>query len=109
MKKMVSFLALAALLATLATLPNSGQVFAAGGVVKSPTGTAPDRYAYYPGTEKLAKDEVRVIACGTGMPEQRRGAASACFLFEFGNGEFLTEIDSDAYDWGLGIGLRFMY
>ena len=35
----------------------------------------------------LAKDEVRVIACGTGMPEQRRGAASACFLFEFGNGE----------------------
>lgn len=23
--------------------------------------------------------------------------------------EFLTEIDSDAYDWGLGIGLRFMY
>ena len=24
-------------------------------------------------------------------------------------GEFLTEIDSDAYDWGLGIGLRFMY
>ena len=24
-------------------------------------------------------------------------------------GEFLTEIDSDAYDWGLGIGVRFMY
>ena len=31
-------------------------VHAAGGVVKSPTGTAPDRYVYYPGTEKLAKD-----------------------------------------------------
>ncbi len=60
---------------------------APGGVVTDTAGTAPNRYVYYPGTEKLAKDEVRVIACGTGMPEQRRGAASACFLFEFGNGE----------------------
>lgn len=60
---------------------------AAGGVVKGPNVIAPDRYVYYPGTEKLAKKEVRVIACGTGMPDQRRGQASACFLFEFGNGE----------------------
>ena len=30
---------------------------------------------------------MRVIACGTGMPDARRGAASACFVFEFGNGE----------------------
>lgn len=62
---------------------------AAGGVVKGPNTVAPDRYVYYPGTEKLAKDEVRVIACGTGMPDQRRGQASACFFFEFGNGEKL--------------------
>jgi len=60
---------------------------AAGGVVKGPNVVAPDRYVYYPGTEVLAKDEVRVIACGTGMPDARRGQASACFLFEFGNGE----------------------
>jgi len=60
---------------------------AAGGVVGSPNEIAPDRYVYYPGTEILAADEVRVIACGTGMPDQRRGQASACFLFEFGNGE----------------------
>lgn len=60
---------------------------AAGGVIGSPNEIAPDRYVYYPGTEKLAEDEVRVIACGTGMPDQRRGQASACFLFEFGNGE----------------------
>jgi ribonuclease Z len=60
---------------------------AAGGVVTAPNIIAPDRYVYYPGTEVLAKDEVRVIACGTGMPDQRRGQASACFLFEFGNGE----------------------
>ncbi len=60
---------------------------AAGGVIKGPNVIVPDRYVYYPGTEVLAKDEVRVIACGTGMPDQRRGQASACFLFEFGNGE----------------------
>ncbi len=60
---------------------------AAGGVVAGPNIVAPDRYVYYPGTEVLAEDEVRVIACGTGMPDQRRGQASACFLFEFGNGE----------------------
>ncbi len=38
---------------------------AAGGVVKDPKGAAPDRYVYYPGTEPLAKDEIRVVACGT--------------------------------------------
>ena len=65
----------------------TGNVFEAGGVVTGPNIVAQDRYVYYPGTEVLDKDEVRVIACGTGMPEQRRGAASACFLFEFGNGE----------------------
>jgi len=43
-------------------------VEAAGGKVKSPTGVAPERYAYYPGTEELGEDEIRVIACGTGMP-----------------------------------------
>ena len=26
---------------------------------------------YYPGTEELAPDEMRVIACGTGMPMPR--------------------------------------
>lgn len=62
---------------------------AAGGTVKGPNVVAPDRYVYYPGTEVLAKDEVRVIACGTGMPDARRGQAAACFLFEFGNGEKL--------------------
>ena len=64
-------------------------VFAAGGKIEGPNVIAPDRYVYYPGTELLAEDEVRVIACGTGMPDQRRGQASACFLFEFGNGEKL--------------------
>ena len=69
--------------------PFVAEAEAAGGPVTGPNAVAPNRYAYYPGTEELAKDEVRVIACGTGMPDQRRGQASACFLFEFGNGEKL--------------------
>jgi ribonuclease Z len=67
----------------------ANEAHAAGGMVKGPNVIAPDRYVYFPGTEVLAKDEVRVIACGTGMPDQRRAQASACFLFEFGNGEKL--------------------
>ncbi len=70
-------------------LPLLGEAQAAAGPVTGPNTVASDRYAYYPGTETLAQDEVRVIACGTGMPDQRRGQASACFLFEFGNGEKL--------------------
>jgi ribonuclease Z len=68
-------------------------VFAAGGTVTSPTGIAPDRYVYYPGTEELAKDEIRVIACGTGLPAARRSQAATCFLIEAGNGgKFLFDI-----------------
>jgi len=67
--------------------------FAAGGKVTSPTGIAPDRYVYYPGTEELAKDEIRVIACGTGLPAARRSQAATCFLIEAGNGDkFLFDI-----------------
>ena len=60
---------------------------AAGGVVKDPNGTAPDRYVYYPGTETLAKDEIRLFACGTGMPAARRDQAATCWLVETGNGD----------------------
>jgi ribonuclease Z len=69
--------------------------YAAGGVIKDPNVVAPDRYVYYPGTEILAEDEIRIIACGTGMPDQRRAQASACFLFEIGNGDkFIFDIGS---------------
>ena len=45
-----------------------------GGVVQegwSPTGVYPTQEVYYPGTEALAEDEIRVIACGSGMPMPR--------------------------------------
>ena len=69
------------------------QVHAAGGKVTSPTGTAPDRYVYYPGTENLAKDEIRLFACGTGLPAARRSQQATCWLVELGNGDkFLFDI-----------------
>ena len=61
--------------------------------MKSATGEAPDRYVYYPGTEALSENEIRVTACGTGMPAARRGQAAACWLIETGNGEkFIFDI-----------------
>jgi ribonuclease Z len=72
---------------------NSASVFAAGGAVKDPNGTAPDRYVYYPGTEELGKDEIRLFACGTGLPAARRDQAATCWLVEIGNGDkFLFDI-----------------
>ena len=52
-----------------------------------------DRDFYAPNSEKLAPDEMRVIACGTGMPTPRPAQAAACFLVELGNGEkFIFDI-----------------
>ncbi|MHC4401678.1 MAG: guanitoxin biosynthesis MBL fold metallo-hydrolase GntH [Planctomycetota bacterium] len=66
---------------------------AGGGIVKSPVGTAPDRYVYYPGTESLRPDEIRVICCGSGLPAARRGQAATCWLIECGNGDkFLFDV-----------------
>ena len=56
---------------------------------------ARSRDAYYPNSESLAPDEMRVIACGTGMPTTRAAQAAACFLVELGNGDkFLFDIGS---------------
>ena len=52
-----------------------------------------ERDAYYPNSEELGADEMRVIACGTGMPTTRAAQAAACFLVELGNGDkFLFDI-----------------
>ena len=78
--------------------PTENEAQAAGGKVKSPTGIAPDRYVYYPGTEALQPDEIRVIACGTGMPTARRSQAATCFLVELGDGQkFLFDIGSGSH------------
>jgi ribonuclease Z len=56
---------------------------------------ARDRDVYYPNSENLAPDEMRVIACGTGMPTTRGAQAAACFLVELGNGDkFIFDIGS---------------
>jgi ribonuclease Z len=41
---------------------------------------------YYPGTEELGPNEMRVVALGTGMPNARPKQAASCFLVELGNG-----------------------
>jgi hypothetical protein len=71
---------------TTALVPTGG---AEGGKPVGPNEIVSEQFVYYPATEVLAENEVRVIACGTGMPDQRKAQASACFLFEFGNGEKL--------------------
>ena len=59
----------------------------------SPVKAIPDREVYYPGTEDLGPNEMRVVACGTGMPNARPKQAAACWLVELGNGEkFLFDI-----------------
>ena len=69
----------------------------AEGAVKaaSPVEPVSHRDVYYPGSETLGPDEMRVIACGTGMPTTRAAQAAACFLVELGNGDkFIFDIGS---------------
>ena len=48
---------------------------------------------YYPGTEQLGKDEMRVTALGTGLPIIRKSQASSSWLVELGNGDvFLFDV-----------------
>jgi ribonuclease Z len=66
-----------------------------GGEVKpqSPVEPVDPRDVYYPGSEALRPDEMRITACGTGMPNARPKQAAACFLVELGNGDkFIFDI-----------------
>jgi ribonuclease Z len=52
---------------------------------------------YTPNSEDIQPDEMRVIACGTGMPTTRAAQAAACFLVELGNGDkFIFDIGTGA-------------
>ena len=58
----------------------------------SPT-KARARDFYAPNSEDLGSDEMRLIACGTGMPTARPKQAASCWLLELGNGDkFLFDI-----------------
>jgi ribonuclease Z len=86
-------------------------VMAAGEVVTDPAGVAPDRNVYYPGTEALDPDEMRVIACGSGMPMPRLKQAAACFLIELGNGDkFIFDMGTGSMEriYALGIPLDYI-
>ena len=49
--------------------------------------------SYFPNTEILGADEMRITALGTGMPNQTKNSVSISFLVELGNGDkFLFDI-----------------
>ncbi|UCC15110.1 MAG: MBL fold metallo-hydrolase, partial [Gammaproteobacteria bacterium] len=54
---------------------------------------------YFPGTEKLGNDEMRITALGTGMPNQSPSNVAASFLVELGNGDsFIFDIGTGSTD-----------
>ena len=53
--------------------------------------------SYFPNTEILGADEMRITALGTGMPNQTKAAVSISYLVELGNGDkFLFDLGSGA-------------
>ena len=65
----------------------------------SPVGTVPDRDMFFPGTEPLDPNEMRITTLGTGQPSVRPKQAAACFLVELGNGDkFLFDIGSGSHE-----------
>jgi len=75
----------------LANSPQQGEV--------SPVKAFSPRGTYYPNTEDLASNEMRIISCGTGMPNQRPAQAASCFLVELGNGDkFIFDIGTASAD-----------
>ena len=76
----------------------------------SPVKALEERDVYYPGSEDLAPDEMRVIACGTGMPNARPKQAAACWLVELGNGDkFLFDIGSGSSERILALKIPYDY
>ncbi len=64
---------------------------------RTPTAVVDGQYpaSYFPNTELLGADEIRITALGTGMPNQTRAAVSISFLVELGNGDkFLFDVGS---------------
>jgi ribonuclease Z len=77
---------------------------------QSPVEPRADHSGYFPNTEFLGSDEMRVIILGSGMPNARKAQASASVFVELGIGDkFLFDIGSGSvanlgaleipYDW----------
>ena len=76
----------------------------------SPTQPYPTHEVYYPGTEALVPDEMRVIACGSGMPMPRLKQAAACFLIELGNGDkFIFDMGNGSFERIHALGIPLDY
>ena len=56
---------------------------------------------YYPGTEQLTENEMRVIALGTGNPDLRKSQVAPSWFVELGNG------DKFFFDIGIGSQVNF--
>ncbi len=82
--------------AGLLSAPEAEAVAPATVALQDATAALSDRDVYYPGSEDIAPDEMRIVACGTGMPNARPKQAAACWLVELGNG------DKFIFDIGLG-------
>ena len=98
------FIALAtSLVSSLAIVLMVGAVQAADRGDNLPIGRTPaaivdGQYpaSYFPNTELLGVDEMRITALGTGMPNQTKAAVSISYLVELGNG------DKFLFDMGIG-------
>ena len=77
----------------------------------SPVKPVANRGVYYPGTEELKPDEMRVICIGSGMPMPRLKQAAAGFLIELGNGDkFIFDMGTGSMHrlYALGIQLDYL-
>ena len=80
----------------------AGQVVSTAASDNMPLGRTPSAIvdgqypaSYFPNTELLGADEMRITALGTGMPNQTRAAVSISYLVELGNGDkFLFDLGS---------------
>ena len=79
---------------SMASIITSDGVHAATASDNMPSGRTPSAIvdgqypaSYFPNTELLGEDEMRITALGTGMPNQTRAAVSISYLVELGNGD----------------------
>ncbi len=72
------------ILPTESSAQEGGQVKDSTPRGRTPAAIVDGKYpaSYFPNTELLGADEMRITALGTGMPNLTRAAASICYLVE---------------------------